>query len=146
MGAGLLLRWRGWLDGAARDPKADVVSFLIRETGIERHGRAVKPARSPGAADARQHIPLPEDAHQASTYFDEQSVPFHMPEDVVDMLEAIQIDKEHGEPVVAAGRLRNRVPQEVRHHRSVREPRQWVMSGRVREGQLNAAPVGHVGL
>ena len=97
------------------------------------------------AAEARHRVAGAQADFEAARDADEQLVADHVAETVVDDLEAVEVEEEHGEEAVLAtlaaldGEL-----QVIHEERAVRQPRQHVVEGFVEQALFGALAVGDV--
>ncbi len=73
------------------------------------------------AAGARQRVALAQDAAQAVGHFFQQFIAAVMAERIVDHLEAVQIDHQHGDTAFAPLGIRDRLRQAVVEQQTIRQ-------------------------
>ncbi len=93
------------------------------------------------AAEPRSGVALAQTASDPLRGRAQQSVTGGVPEGVVDELEAVEVDEEHGEVIAVAPRGRDRLVEPVGEQRPIGETRQLVVGG-----QLTGAFAGDVEL
>ncbi|MNM29420.1 hypothetical protein D3C81_399610 [compost metagenome] len=96
------------------------------------------------AALARQRVAAAQAVLQAQRHLLQQLVALDVAERVVDQLEAVQVDEHHGQFRQLAARLDHGQAQAVLEQHAVRQVRQDVVVGLVRDDFLGALAVGDV--
>lgn len=114
---------------------------LGHQLGSPRRADVLEQDRELVAAEARRRIGWPQAATQSARHEDEQLVARDVPEAVVDVLEAVEVEEEHGDGRLASARARLGVLQPVQEQGAVREPGQRVVE-RLMHGVLEVARIG----
>ena len=99
------------------------------------------------AAEARHGVARSQMLENALADRNEEAIAYLMAEAVVDQLEAVEVDEQHGKAVRGrAARLEQRPVEQLGEQRAVGQARQAVVQSGVRELVLDAAALGDVGL
>ena len=111
---------------------------------VEIRGQAVHEHRELIACQATDHGVLAEHARESLAQDLERAIPGRMTERVVDVLEAVEVEIEQGERMLAASRARDGLLQQVLELHSVRHLGQRVVAREITDAPLGSLALGDV--
>ena len=119
---------------------------LVRDPlGRRTTARAVEQHHELVAAPTRHRVALPHRGPQPLRHLSEQHVAFVVAEAVVHVLEAVEVDEEHGDTGARAARAGERLQQPVAQEEAVRQPGQRIVGGLVLDAFGHRGDVAQVG-
>ena len=93
---------------------------------------------------ARQRVDVAQRFGQTPRHLDQQLVADVVPERVIDPLEVVQVDEDHGEPTLLPARLGQFLAESVVQQAAVRQASEAVVRGQVADAFQVGAPLAHV--